>query len=99
VQGGGSQLESARGVSDGSPQNRQVTWLSHKKTEGFAGEDGFRPFLKFILQYFVMHTLHGVKVYQVSFQTLLVLRHLDFPSWSYDKIIEDHLKAQKTCEN
>jgi hypothetical protein len=41
VQGSGSQPESARGVCGGSPQNRRVTWLSHKtKTEGSAGRDG-----------------------------------------------------------
>jgi hypothetical protein len=42
VQGRGSQPESARGVCDGSPENHQVTWLSHKtKTGGSAGGDGF----------------------------------------------------------
>jgi hypothetical protein len=30
MQGSGSRPESARGVCDGSPQNRRVTWLSHK---------------------------------------------------------------------
>jgi hypothetical protein len=30
VQGSGSRPESARGVCSGSPQNRLVTWLSHK---------------------------------------------------------------------
>jgi hypothetical protein len=41
VQGSGSQPESARGVCSGSPQNRRVTWLSHKtKTGGSAGGDG-----------------------------------------------------------
>jgi hypothetical protein len=43
VQGSGSQLESARRVCGGSPQNRQVTWLSHKtKTGGSASGDGIR---------------------------------------------------------
>jgi hypothetical protein len=43
VQGSGSRLESARGVCGGSPENRQVTWLSHKtKTGGSAGGDGIR---------------------------------------------------------
>jgi hypothetical protein len=43
VQGRGSQLESARGVCNGSPENRQVTWLSHKtKTEGSVGRGGIR---------------------------------------------------------
>jgi hypothetical protein len=43
VQGRGSRLESARGVCDGSPQNRQVTWLSHKtKNGGSAGRDGIQ---------------------------------------------------------
>jgi hypothetical protein len=43
VQGSGSPLESARGVCDGSPKNRQVTWLSHKtNTGGSAGGDGIR---------------------------------------------------------
>jgi hypothetical protein len=43
VQGSGSRPESARGVCGGSPQNRRVTWLSHKtKTEGSAGGDGIR---------------------------------------------------------
>jgi hypothetical protein len=43
VQGSGSRPESARGVCGGSPQNRQVTWLSHKtKTGGSAGGDGIR---------------------------------------------------------
>jgi hypothetical protein len=40
VQGSGSRPESACGVCGGSPQNCQVTWLSHKtKTEGSAGGD------------------------------------------------------------
>jgi hypothetical protein len=41
VHGSGSQPESARGVCGGSPENRRVTWLSHKtKTGGSAGETG-----------------------------------------------------------
>jgi hypothetical protein len=41
VQGSGSRSESAREVWGGSPQNCQVTWLSHKtKTGGSAGGDG-----------------------------------------------------------
>jgi hypothetical protein len=43
VQGSGSRRESARGACGGSPENRQVTWLSHKtKTGGSAGGDGTR---------------------------------------------------------
>jgi hypothetical protein len=43
VQGRGSQPESARRVWGGSPENRRVTWLSHKtKTGGLAGGDGIR---------------------------------------------------------
>jgi hypothetical protein len=43
VQGSGSQPESERGVCVGSPENRRVTWLSHKtKTAGSAGRDGIR---------------------------------------------------------
>jgi hypothetical protein len=43
VQGRGSRSESARGVCGGSPENRQVTWLSHKtKTRALAGGDGIR---------------------------------------------------------
>jgi hypothetical protein len=43
VQGSGSRPESARGVCGGSPQNRWVTWLSHKtKTGGSAGGDRIR---------------------------------------------------------
>jgi hypothetical protein len=43
VQGSGSRSESARGVCGGSPENRRVTWLSHKtKTGGLAGGDGIR---------------------------------------------------------
>jgi hypothetical protein len=43
VQGSGSRPESARGVCGGSPENRRVTWLSHKtKTGGLAGGDGIR---------------------------------------------------------
>jgi hypothetical protein len=43
VQGSGSRSESARGVCGGSPENRRVTWLSHKtKTGGSAGGDGIR---------------------------------------------------------
>jgi hypothetical protein len=43
VQGSGSQPESARGVCDGSPENRRVTWLSHKsKTGGLVGGTGIR---------------------------------------------------------
>jgi hypothetical protein len=41
VQGSSLRPESARGVCDGSPENRRVTWLSHKtKTGGSAGGDG-----------------------------------------------------------
>jgi hypothetical protein len=41
VQGSSSRPESARRVCGGSPQNRRVTWLSHKtKTGGSAGGDG-----------------------------------------------------------
>jgi hypothetical protein len=43
VQGSVSRPESTRGVCGGSPENRQVTWLSHKtKTGGSAGGDGIR---------------------------------------------------------
>jgi hypothetical protein len=43
VQGSGSRPESAHEVCGGSPENRRVTWLSHKtKTEGLAGGDGIR---------------------------------------------------------
>jgi hypothetical protein len=43
VQGSGSQPKSAHGVCSGSPQNRLVTWLSHKtKTRGSAGGDKIR---------------------------------------------------------
>jgi hypothetical protein len=43
VQGSGSRPESARGVRNGSPENRQVTWLSHKtKIRGSAGGDRIR---------------------------------------------------------
>jgi hypothetical protein len=43
VQGSGSRPESARGVCGVSPQNRRVTWLSHKtKTVGSTGGDGIR---------------------------------------------------------
>jgi hypothetical protein len=43
VQGSGSRPESARGVCGGSPENRRVTWLSHKtNTGGTAGGDGIR---------------------------------------------------------
>jgi hypothetical protein len=43
VQGSGSRPESARGVCGGSPENRRVTWLSHKtKTGGSACGDGIR---------------------------------------------------------
>jgi hypothetical protein len=43
VQGSGSGPEPARGVCSGSPENRRVTWLSHKtKTGGSAGRDGIR---------------------------------------------------------
>jgi hypothetical protein len=43
VQGSSSRPQSTRGVCDGSPQNRRVTWLSHKtKTRGSAGRDGIR---------------------------------------------------------
>jgi hypothetical protein len=43
VQGSGSRSESACGVCGGSPENRRVTWLSHKtKTGGSAGGDGIR---------------------------------------------------------
>jgi hypothetical protein len=52
-----------------------------------------------ILQYFVMHTMHGVKVYQIIFPTHLVPHHLDIPISSYDQNIEDHSEAQKTCGN
>jgi hypothetical protein len=43
VQGSSSRPESARGVCGISPQNRRVTWLSHKtKTGGSAGGDRIR---------------------------------------------------------
>jgi hypothetical protein len=43
VQGSCSRPESARGVCGGSPENRRVTWLSHKtKTGGSAGRDGIQ---------------------------------------------------------
>jgi hypothetical protein len=43
VQGSGSRPESACGVCGSSPENRRVTWLSHKtKSAGSAGEDGIR---------------------------------------------------------
>jgi hypothetical protein len=43
VQGSGSRPDSACGVCGGSPENRRVTWLSHKtKTEGLACGDGTR---------------------------------------------------------
>jgi hypothetical protein len=43
VQGSGSRPESARGDCGGSPENHQVTWLSHKtKTRGSAGGDEIR---------------------------------------------------------
>jgi hypothetical protein len=43
MQGSGSRPKSARGVCGGSPQNRRVTWLSHKtKTGGSTGRDGIR---------------------------------------------------------
>jgi hypothetical protein len=43
VQGSSSRPESACGVCGGSPENRRVTWLSHKtKTGGSAGGDGIR---------------------------------------------------------
>jgi hypothetical protein len=41
--GSGSRPESARGFCCGSPENRRVTWLSHKtKTGGSAGGDRIR---------------------------------------------------------
>jgi hypothetical protein len=43
VQGSGSRTESARGLCGGSPQNRRVTWLSHKtKTGGSTVRDGIQ---------------------------------------------------------
>jgi hypothetical protein len=43
VQGSGSRPEFAHGVCSGSPENRWVTWLSHKtKTGGSAGGDRIR---------------------------------------------------------
>jgi hypothetical protein len=38
VQGSGSRTESARGVCGCSPQNRRVTWLSHKTKTGVLAE-------------------------------------------------------------
>jgi hypothetical protein len=52
-----------------------------------------------ILQYFVMHTMYGVKGYQIIFPIHLVPRHLDVPRWSYDQNIKDHSEAQKTGGN
>jgi hypothetical protein len=52
-----------------------------------------------IIQYFVKHTMHGVKGYQIIFLTHLVSCHLDIPSWSYDQNIEDHSEDYKTCGN
>jgi hypothetical protein len=43
VQGRDSRPESAREVCGSSPENRRVTWLSHKtKTGGSAGGDGIQ---------------------------------------------------------
>jgi hypothetical protein len=43
VQGRGSRPEPARGVCGSSPENRDITWLSHRtKTGGSAGGDGIR---------------------------------------------------------
>jgi hypothetical protein len=43
MQGSGSQLKPACGVCGCSPENRRVTWFSHKtKTRGSAGRDGIR---------------------------------------------------------
>jgi hypothetical protein len=43
MQGRSSQPKSSSGVCSGSPQNRPVTWLSHKiKNGGSAGGDGIR---------------------------------------------------------
>jgi hypothetical protein len=43
MQSSSSQPKSAREVCGGSPQNRRVTWLSHKtKTGDSAGGDGIR---------------------------------------------------------
>jgi hypothetical protein len=43
VQGSISRPKYARGVCGDSPQNRRVTWLSHKtKTGGSTGGDGIR---------------------------------------------------------
>jgi hypothetical protein len=52
-----------------------------------------------IIQYFVNHTMHGVKGYQIIFPTHLVPCHLDIPSWSYDQNIDDHSEDQKMCRN
>jgi hypothetical protein len=46
---------------------------------------------------FVNHTIHGVKGYQIIFPTHLVPCHLNIPSWSYDRNMEDHSEDQKTC--
>jgi hypothetical protein len=52
-----------------------------------------------ILQYFMNHTMHGVKGYQIIFRTHLDPCHLDIPSWIYDQNIEDHSEDQKTRGN
>jgi hypothetical protein len=48
-----------------------------------------------ILQYFMKHTMHDVKGYQIIFPTHMVPRHLDVPSWSYDQNLKTTQKTRR----
>jgi hypothetical protein len=41
------------------------------------------------LEGFVVHAAHGVKAYQVNFQTQQMAHHLKFLRWSYCQNTED----------
>ena len=47
----------------------------------------------------MVHAIHGVKPYQVSFPTQPTAHHLDFPRWSYCQNTEDCAEDQQPRGN
>ena len=47
----------------------------------------------------MVHAIHGMKPYQVSFPTQPTTRHLDFPRWSYCQNTEDSAEDQQPRGN
>jgi hypothetical protein len=51
-----------------------------------------------ILWSFIIHAIHGSKVYQVSFSTHLASRHLEIPRWSYYQNSKDCVEVKQPPE-